>query len=104
MSKVYIINDSGHDYSQAKEKGDLVYLTKGRVASYDTNKNFRNIIDSLKNVTEDDYILVTSLASLNIIVGWIIGYKRIPLNLLIFKDNKYLERRLVPTLIEGGEE
>lgn len=104
MNKVFIINNSGHDYSKAEKYGKLVYLTKGQVASYAANKSYREIADKMKDVTANDYILVTSLASLNCIAGWIIGYLRLPLNLLLYKDGKYIVRKMLPTLIYENEE
>lgn len=100
MPKVFIINDSGHDYTEAKKFGELVFLTTGTVASYDANKNYRQIVDKLKQAKQEDFILITSLASLNCIVGWIIGHLNLPLNMLLFKDGKYLKRRLTPRMIK----
>lgn len=99
MSKVFVINDCGHDYSEAKRFGELVYLTKGQVPSFNTNKNYRTLLNKMKSASDGDYILVTSLASLNCIAGWIIGHLGLSLNLLLFKDGRYLKRRLVPKLI-----
>lgn len=93
--KVFIINNSSHDFSKASKFGELIYLTEGKVDSYNTNKNYRDMFESLKQAREGDYILVTSLASLNIIAGWIMGSLGLNLNLLIFKDGKYLERRMI---------
>lgn len=99
MPKVFVINNSGHDYSKAKRFGELVFLTEGKVDGYAINKNYRELADKLKDVREGDYILVTSLASLNCITGWIIGQLNLPLNLLIFKEDKYLKRKLTPSII-----
>ena len=101
--KVYIINDSGHDYIKAEKYGTLVYLTKGIVASYATTQHYRVFADKMKDATPEDYILVTSLASMNVIAGWIIGTLGFPLNLLLFKDGDYVVRRIMPRLIERKE-
>jgi len=54
----------------------------------------------MKDATPDDYILVTSLASMNVIAGWIIGTLGFPLNLLLFKEDTYVVRRIMPRLIK----
>jgi hypothetical protein len=100
MPKVYIINDSGHDYSEAKQFGTLVFLTKGKVASYATTQHYRVFAEKMKDAGPNDFILVTSLASMNCIAGWIMGTLGFPLNLLLFKDDKYVVRRIVPRLVE----
>lgn len=102
MSKVYIINNSGHDYSQAKKYGDLVFLTEGLIASQKTTLHYRILADKMKNAQPGDYILITSLASVNCIAGWIMGTLGYPLNLLIHdqKTGKYMERKLFPRLIK----
>ena len=102
--KVYVINDSGHDYEGAREYGDLVILTKGRVAAYAANNHYRSFVSQMEDLQENDYVLVTSLASLNAIVGWIIGSRGLPLNLLLYRDGKYIVRRLVDNLNEIGED
>ena len=104
MSKVYVINDSGHDYKEAEKYGELIYLTKGIVASYATTQHYRTFAEKMKDATSDDYILVTSLASMNAIAGWIMGTLGFPLNLLLFKDSTYVVRRIMPRLITPNNE
>jgi len=103
-NKVYIINDSGHDYSDATKFGDLVFLSRGKVDSFAVNKNYRELADKMVGAKNGDYILVTSLASLNCIAGWIVGYLQLDLRLLLFKDGEYLERTIKPSLINVEKE
>ena len=100
MPKVYVINDSGHDYKEAERYGELIYLTRGKVASYATTQHYRTFAELMSDASPGDYILVTSLASMNLIAGWIIGTLGFPLNMLLFKDNTYVVRRLMPRLIQ----
>ena len=101
--KVFIINKSGHDYSPAQEFGDLVFLSEGFVEPYDLNIHYREFSEKLQEAQEGDYLLITSLASLNALAGWILGIKGLSLNLLLFKGNKYLERNIKPKLQEEKE-
>lgn len=98
-SKVFIINNSGHDYSAAEKYGQLVFLTSGIVNTYATNMHYREMVENLKDATPEDYILITSLASMNAIAGWIVGLLGFPLNLLLFKDNDYVVRNIHPRLL-----
>jgi len=97
--KVFIINNSGHDFSQAEKYGDLVFLSSGKVDSFALNRHFREFVELMKGASEGDYILVTSLSSLNLLAGWIMGHLGFNLNVLIFKESGYISKRLVPNII-----
>ena len=99
-AKVYVINNSGHDYSEAEQFGDLVYLTTGEVSAYKTNLHYRMLAEKMKDAQEGDFILVTGLASINAVAGWIIGSLGVNLRLLLFKNGYYLQRCLLPTLLK----
>jgi len=92
--KVYVINKSGHDFNKAKAFGRLIFLTEGKVASLPVNKYYRIFAEKMKDITEHDYILITGFASLNLVAGWVVGSKQLPLRLLLYKDGKYVERTL----------
>lgn len=98
--RVYVINDAGHNYEGAKKFGTLVYLTRGQVPAYSTTKLYRELSRKMKDAQSNDFILVTSLASLNAVAGWIMGTLGHPLRLLLYKDGKYLRRELFPRLQE----
>lgn len=93
--KVYIVNKSGHDFDEAIPFGELVYLSEGMMDRYAITSMFRQFSEIMKDSHEDDYILLTGLASMGSIACAIFAYKHGRLNLLIFKNNKYLERRVV---------
>lgn len=103
MPKVFIINKSGHDFSSARKYGELIYLTEGLLASYKSTLHYRQLADKMKDAKPDDYILITSIASVNCIAGWIVGTLGFPLNMLIHssKDNRYVERKLFPELLNS---
>ena len=104
MSKVYIINKSGHDYSKAEKFGTLIYLTEGEQDPDESNQHFRQFVNKMKDAKEGDYILITSLASMNAIAGWIFGTLGLNLNMLIFKGGRYEIKKLVPDLLNVKEE
>lgn len=95
MPKVYIVNKGGHDYSAAERFGELQYITEGTLAKYDVGQMFRECNKALSDSDPDDYIMLTSLTTLCSVACAIFAYKHGRLNLLIFKDDDYVARRIV---------
>jgi len=95
MSKVFIINRGGHDYSPAEKFGELVSLSTGSVDIFKLGRLFLQFNKTLKDYTDEDYLLPCSLGALNILAGWIVGRKGKKLNLLLYnRDRYYVERNL----------
>ena len=95
MAKVYIVNKSSHDFSQAKNFGELVFLSEGPVNRYATNQMHRMFSDIMVDSSGFDYIVPCSLNVMNSIACAIFACKHQRLNLLLFKAGEYLERNLV---------
>jgi len=95
MNKVYIVNKSAHDFSPAKEYGEIVFLSEGPMNRYATNHMHRKFTDILKDSHEDDHIVPCSLNVMNSIACAIFAYEHGRLNLLLFKEGNYIERNLV---------
>jgi hypothetical protein len=89
---VFIPNQGGHDFSKAKEFGDLCYLTKGELQKFNTTSMYRKLATGMKDATEEDYLLVSSLSILNGIAFAIQARKFGKLKLLIFGGGRYVER------------
>jgi len=95
MSKVFVINKGPHDYSPAEKYGELVYLTEGPVDKFDLYENKRRIQAILLFFNSDDYILLTGLASLHFITGFVLGctgYERV--KVLVYQDGQYIEKEV----------
>lgn len=92
--KVYIVNRSGHDHSDAERFGELVYLTEGKMDRYNTNQMYRIFAEAFRDSEPDDYILPTSLNILCSTACAVFARKHGTLNLLLFKNGKYIERNL----------
>lgn len=105
-SRVFIVNLSAHDFKEAEKYGELVFLTKGRVNGKKINKHARDFVEKLKGMTSRDWILFTSLQSLNWLLGYIMGRMNInPVNILYYSNKKYLEFQLdFSNLMEGDGE
>lgn len=94
MPRVYIPNRSSHhDYDDARQYGDLVYVTGGRVNHYNTGSIVRAWEAALIESTPYDYIIMTSLATICAIGAGMYSAKHERLNLLLYtKEGKYRRR------------
>lgn len=95
VANVYIVNKGPHDYRDAERFGNLVFCTDGSLDRWDVAQMHRELSESMRDSVEDDYILLTSLTSLCSIACGVFARKHGRLNLLIFRDEKYVERTIV---------
>lgn len=102
MPRVYVTNKGGHDYSAAKRYGQLVFCTEGTIPRYNTSTMFRAVNECMEESTQEDYILLTSLTTLNCVACAHFAHKHGRLNLLLFQpkngrssDGEYVERVVV---------
>lgn len=109
MNRVFVVNRGGHDYRAAERFGTLVYCTDGELPRYNTSQMFRQIKHALEDSTPEDYILLTSLTTLNVVACSYFAHRHGRLNLLLFhakhgrsKDGEYLER--VVTFNQGDKD
>jgi len=93
--KVFIVNRSAHNFSDAENYGELVFLSEGSMNRYSTNNMHRQFTEVMGNSHEDDHIVPCSLNVMNSIACAIFAKKHGKLNLLLFKNGKYIERNLV---------
>ena len=92
MAKVYVVNKSSHDFSEAKKFGQLVFCTEGRMNRFGTNDMLRKVKDAMRDSEKEDYILLCSLNVLNSVACSIFARKHGTLNLLLYKEGEYIER------------
>lgn len=95
MSKVFIINRSAHDFSDAERFGEIVYLSEGVYDPYSVAHMYRVFEEKLKDSTPEDYIVPTGLSIMQTVACSMFAVKHKRLNLLMFRDGKYIERELV---------
>lgn len=93
--KIFILNKGAHDFSDAERYGEIVYCTEGMVGKYNTSHMTRVFQEMFKDSDQNDYILLTSLATLCSIACSVFAVQHGRLNLLIFKDDRYVVRRVV---------
>lgn len=95
MAKVYIVNKSNHDFSAARNYGEIVFLSEGPMNRYSTNNMMRAFAEKMSGSTKNDYIVPCSLNVMNSIACAIFAHKHGVLNLLLFKEGHYIERNHV---------
>ena len=95
MNNVFIVNKSSHDFSAAKQFGELIFLSEGSINRYAVNSMFRIFTDTMKDSNSNDYIVPCSLNVMNSIACAIFARKHGKLNLLLFKNGEYIERNMI---------
>ena len=95
MPKVFIVSDSGHDFSSAEKFGELTPLSRGLVNRNNANHFHRIFSEGLANSSADDYLLLSGLSVMNSIACAVFTKLHSRLNLLLFNDGVYLERRII---------
>lgn len=93
MPKIYIPNKGSHDYSDALRYGEVVYVTKGEQNRYGIGGMIRVWAKVLKDSSSDDYIMMSSLTNLCSIGCSLFALKHNKLNLLLFRNDRYIERK-----------
>jgi hypothetical protein len=100
LNKVFIINDSGHDFSSAESYGDLVPLTRGLFNRYDITGMYRTFEPLLSKSSSNDYILHCGPGVMSAVACSIFAAKHGRLNLLIWRaeengTDRYVSRKIV---------
>ena len=96
MAKVYIVNNTNHDYSKAKQYGEPVYITKGKLPIFKTNTVKAMLEKGLAKFTKDDYLLISGPAIVNVMAATILYNKFDTVKFLVFdaKQQDYVVRHL----------
>lgn len=90
--KVYILNDGGHDYSDAQRYGTPIICTGNIIRKDDTAQMYRELMSALADADAEDYLLVSSLSSMCMVAAGIMVDRFGELHLLLFKDGQYVSR------------
>lgn len=94
MSKVYILMDGGHDYSAAKEYGELVMVGLTPSMSYDTSRVFSLLSEAMREADGDDCIVVSGITTFCCIaVGFMVDWYQ-QANILLFSDGRYMKKTI----------
>lgn len=97
---VYIVNDSGHDFSAARKYGQLIYMTKGILNKYNLTAMRRTFEAVLKHSAPGDYLLHSGPSVMNALACAMFAHLHGRLNLLLYRadaegDDHYEARKIV---------
>ncbi len=95
MRRVYVLNEGGHDYSDAERFGEIVYCTTGVLPKNDINRLFRELDDVLSESDAKDLLLLTGPASLCAVASAIMAATHGEIHYLVFHDGQYYEKDLM---------
>jgi hypothetical protein len=95
VCSVFIPNKSGHNFSAASKYGLFNYVTTGLVNRFSVGHMARKWAFALKSSKPEDYIMLTSLTILTVVGAAIFGHLHGRINLLIFRNNKYIARTVI---------
>lgn len=102
--KVFVVNFNGHDLTEASKYGQLVYLTTGSINIFATDRLVYHLINALKEIEEEDFLLLSGNIVANILAFCIILTKHKKVNVLIynFKNKGYVLRTITQEQFEKG--
>ena len=97
MSKVWVVNYSGHKIHKAKQYGEIVILTRGKVNVFQGDRLMYELVEQMKDIIEEDYILISGTPILNVFVLTIALTLIGKVNYLLYdaRDNEYYIRTLI---------
>jgi hypothetical protein len=93
--KVFIANKSGHCFKASEKYGEPVFVTVGLVDRFALGSQARYWMKALLKSSSKDYILITSLTILTSIGCALFGWMHGRINLLLFRNNKYIARTII---------
>ena len=88
LLKVFIVNDSGHDFSRASFFGTLIPLSHGTIDKYDVTKMSRTFEPFLTTSSPLDYILCSGPAVMNMVVCAMFASLHHRINLLLWREGQ----------------
>jgi len=96
MAKVYVVNNTNHDYSKAEQYGELVYVTKGKLPIFKTNTVRAMLEKGLVKFSKDDYLLISGPAIVSIMAATILYNNFDTVKFLVFdaKQQDYVVRHI----------
>ena len=93
---VFIVSDSGHDYSTAQRLGRLKFLYTGKINAFASDKLIKDLHRQLENSTAQDYLLPSGNSLATCSAFSILLNKHGIVNILIYSfRNKYFEVRSI---------
>lgn len=91
MSRVYVVNMSGHNHHLARPLGELVPITSGYVSQGSLDRVLDEVITGIADSTADDWLLLSGLVFLNALAtaAWLNKHKTLKLLVWDKKKRRY---------------
>lgn len=86
---VYVVNDSGHDFSAARKYGELIFLTEGYVPWDRVNHFYRQAARTLAYSRPEDWLLMTGPNSIREAAAGIMARLHGQINILVWDINGF---------------
>ncbi len=93
--RVFILNDGGHDYSDAAAFGEIVICSTGVLLRNDISYMYRLLNPFLDEADRNDIIVVNGLASLVGVASAIMAANHGEVHFLVFVNGKYVIKDLM---------
>lgn len=95
MPKVYVLSNTGHDYSTANKFGDVVVIDR-KFPFFNPQSSIGVIAKELKDFTIEDYFLVDGSPIMSLYVFWYLSNKFSVIKVLFYdaKNQEYIYRKL----------
>lgn len=109
MKTVYVVNDSGHDYSKAEKFGRLVFMSTRSIYKTHVTKMYKKFKRFINESGREDYLLISGPSLMNVIACSMFARKHGKLNLLIWDEDPKTKKfgyisRTVNTIVEVYDE
>lgn len=100
-SQVWVVNNAGHDFTNAEKYGDLMqYLTHGRVNVFNPQKLAHEFKAKMATYNENDWLLLSGGTVLNCVATAVVMAKFGKVKMLIFDA---IKRDYVPQTLTFGD-
>lgn len=95
--KVYIVAKGLHDWSAARQFGELVFLSTIPIGRTAVSNMARLFMPQIEQSSKEDLIVITGLSVMNALACSLFAMKHKRLNLLLYdaSGDKYVKRTLV---------
>ncbi len=85
---VWLVNEGGHDYTTLNKYGRVIPLTRGNVNPFAVDRHLVTIGPRIQAANVEDYVAISGLPILNMVVGLLWLSKFPKMNILQFSMKK----------------
>lgn len=95
MSKVFVVNQSPHNFKPAAQYGELVFMSEGSIDRFATNRMIRQFTPFLAESSDEDHLVISGPTVMNVMAAVMLARKHGGvLNILLERRGSYVQRAL----------